>query len=129
MLFHFFQYVFPIYLAHIFQILIKSILKVFIVLNCFLIVIFGVIFCNCSVFSVFIGNTVVFSKFIVVPDAFLRFWKKVRTLLTDSWFFKKKLESSAYWDNFTWFFWFGICIPITFLFLLILLVVTWPCIT
>ena len=78
---------------------------------------------------VFIGSTVVFSRLIVAPVASFSFWKYFKTFFTDSWFCRKKLESSAYCEIFNCFLEFGIFGPIIVLSLFMFFVVTSPCIT
>ena len=73
--------------------------------------------------SVFSGRTVVFSKLIVAPVALFRFSKNVSTFFTDSWFFRKKLELSAYCEFFICSFWLGMFIPVIVLSCLMFVVV------
>ena len=57
-----------------------------------------------EVWSVFIGKSFVFSKLIVAPVAFFSFSKYLIAFWTDSCFFSRKLESSACWLIYFFFF-------------------------
>ena len=104
----------------------KSIPSILIVANCSLIVIcFG----RLDMLSVFIGITVVFSKFIVAPVAFCNFGKYFITFVTEYWSCRKKLELSAYCEIFNYFLKLCIFSPIIVLSLFMFFVVTSSCIT
>ena len=89
--------------------------NILIIWCCSLIIMFGSSCCRYSVLSVFIGNMVVFSKLMVAPVAKCNFWKNFKKFSANSWFARKKLESSAYCDSFMSFFFY-----LVFLFLVYL---------
>ena len=78
----------------------KYIPNIFMVSYCSLILIsFG----RFVIFSVFIGNTAVFSKLIIGPVGSFNFWKYFKTFFTNYCFCAKKIESSVYSDILTCF--------------------------
>ena len=82
--------------------------------HCIGIVLILLCFSIWEVWSVFIGRTLFFSKFMVEPVPLLSFSKKFITNLIDSCSFNKKFESCSYWLIFISLLLFGILIPLMF---------------
>ena len=112
-----------------FRFSLKYIPKNFVVSSCSFIIIIGTLFGICNIWSVLISRTVGFFRFIVVPVALFKIPKNFKTIFSDSWFFRRKLESSAYCDILTYFFYLA-CVCYLYLYcclcLLLLLLLVSP---